>query len=54
MILYSFIIIFIKKNGIFLKAGKLYLLSKICEIKYARIQGKNELEKHFENTNVFN
>lgn len=31
-----------------------YFIIQICEIKYARIQGKDELEKHFKISNIFN
>lgn len=33
---------------------KSFLFNKISEIKYARIQGKAELEKHFKDTNILN
>jgi len=43
----------ITRNGNFLSQAKYFLFLKICEIKYARIQGKIELEKHFKDTIVF-
>lgn len=36
------------------KKWEYFKSNKICEIKYARIQGKNELEKHFKHTNALN
>lgn len=36
------------------KKWELFKSRKVCEIKYARIQGKQELEKHFKNTNIYN
>jgi hypothetical protein len=50
--LYLFLKISIVKNGNFSKVEKYILVKKICQIKYARIQGKAELEKHFKDTIV--
>ncbi len=36
------------------KSGKVSFFDKVCDIRYATIQGITNLEHHFKDTNVYN